>query len=123
MIRTTVNQKTSLKLQSMRKTKTCRNTCNEFPMTLELCSGIIVLEAAAMLHDNDAEFAIIGFAHEGKRKRKNQTLFKKSTAVLVLWYPVPVTGLKKYRGTLVHGTSHLRRLHESGSICSFLKYR
>ena len=34
------------------------------------CNGIIVLEAAAMLHDTDAEFAIIDSAHEAKSRRK-----------------------------------------------------
>ena len=39
-------------------------------MTQELCNGIIVLEAAAMLHDTDVEFAIIDSAHEAKSTRK-----------------------------------------------------
>ena len=35
-------------------------------MTLKLCSVVIVLEAAAMLHNNDAEFAIVDSAHKVK---------------------------------------------------------
>ena len=33
---TTVNQETLLKLQSIRKTKTCRNACKKLSITLEL---------------------------------------------------------------------------------------
>ena len=55
---TSVNQKTPLKLQSIRKTKNCRNACKK--------------------------------TFNGPRIRWN-------TAVPVL---------KKYRGTLVHGTAH-----------------
>ena len=33
-------------------------------LALELYNGIIVLEAVAMLHDTDAEFAIIDSAHQ-----------------------------------------------------------
>ena len=33
---TTVNQETSLKLQSIRKIKACRNVCKKLSMTLEL---------------------------------------------------------------------------------------
>ena len=69
-------------------------------MTLELSSGIIVFEAAAMFHDTDAKFAIIDSAHEAKSRRKYKLLFKKSTVISVMT-------LKKYRGTLVHGTAHL----------------
>ena len=32
----------------MQKPKTCHNACNELSMTLQLCSKIIVLKAAAM---------------------------------------------------------------------------
>ena len=50
----------------MRTTKTCRNACNKLSMTLKLCSGIIVLEAAAILHDSDAEFATIDFVYKAQ---------------------------------------------------------
>ena len=46
-------------------------------MTVELCNGIIVLEAAAMLPDTDAEFAITDYAHEAKSRCKYQIHFKK----------------------------------------------
>ena len=59
---TTVNQETPLKLQSIRKIKTCRNTCKKLLMTLEL--------------DGVPRYFI-----------------KKSTTV-------PVTVIKKYRGTV-----------------------
>ena len=52
-------------------------------MTLELCNEIIVLEAAAMLHDTDAEFPNIDFAHEAKNRHKYRG-----------------TGTKKYHGTV-----------------------
>ena len=61
----------------MRKTKTCRNACSELSVILKLCSGIIVLEAAAMLHDSDAEFTIIDSVHKAKSRRKYQIVFKK----------------------------------------------
>ena len=44
-------------------------------MTQELCKEMIVLEAAAMLHDTDAEFAIIESTHEAKSRRKYRILF------------------------------------------------
>ena len=68
-------------------------------MTLELCNGIIVFEAAAMLHDTDAEFEVIDSALKERRKYRGTGI----------WYQVPtvpVTVLKKYRGTLVHSTAH-----------------
>ena len=36
-------------------------------ITLELCNGITVFEAAAMLHDTDAEFAVIDSALKTKK--------------------------------------------------------
>ena len=65
---TTVNQETPLKLQSIRKTKTCRNACKKT-------------------------------FNDPRIRRSTAVLYKKSTAV-------PVTVLKNYRGTLVHGTTH-----------------
>ena len=53
----------------------------KLPMTLKLRNGIIVFEAAAILHDIDAEFAVIDSVLKAKKKTK-------------------------YRGTLVHGTAH-----------------
>ena len=48
------------------------------PMTLELCNGIIILKAAAMLHDTDMKFAIIDSAHKAKSRHKyHGTFFKK----------------------------------------------
>ena len=41
-------------------------------MTLELCNEIIVLEAAAMLPDNDSEFSSSDSAHEAKTQRWNR---------------------------------------------------
>ena len=38
-------------------------------MTQELCNGIIVLEAAAMLLDVNAQFGIIDSTHEAKSRR------------------------------------------------------
>ena len=102
----------------MRKTKTCRNACSELSVILKLCSGIIVLEAAAMLHDSDAEFTIIDSVHKAKSRRKYQIVFKKSTAIRVFRYQffkkpmVLVTVLKKYRGTLA-STRHCPPLHFS----------
>ena len=42
----------------------------KFPVILELCNGIIVFEAAAMLHDTDAEIAAIDSALKTKKRRK-----------------------------------------------------
>ena len=67
-------------------------------MTLELCNGIIVFEVAAMLHDTEAEFVIIDFAHEAKSRRKYRgTFFKKyrGTGNSTKKYRGPVTVLKK----------------------------
>ena len=45
-------------------------------MTLNICRETIFLEAAAILHDNDAEFVIIKSTQEAKNGRKNRILFK-----------------------------------------------
>ena len=82
---TTINQETPLKLQSIRKAK------KTFSDPRIGYNGIIVFEAAAMVHDTDAEFAIIDFALKAEKSA--------STAV-------PVMVLKKYRGTLVYDTAH-----------------
>ena len=66
------------------------------PMIVELCHGIIVLKAAAMLHVTDAKFAIIDSAHEAKSS---------------CTYGGTSNDTKKYRGTcngmLVHRIAHL----------------
>ena len=54
-------------------------------MTLELCSEIIVLKAAAMLHDSEAEFAILDSALEAKSRHKYKILLK-IPVILVLQY-------------------------------------
>ena len=64
-------------------------------MTLDLCNGIIVPEAAAMLDDTELE--IIDSAHEVKSRRK---IFLKK-------YRGTGSGIKKYSCILVHGTAHL----------------
>ena len=51
----------------------------KLPMTQDLCNIMIVFEAAAMLHDTNAEFAVIDSALKAQKKR---------------------------RSTLVHGTAH-----------------
>ena len=58
-----------------------------------------------MLHDTEAEFAIIDSAHEAKTKRSRPTviLFQKSTAVLVR---VLKNTAVQCRDILVHGTTH-----------------
>ena len=78
-------------------------------MTLKLCNGIIVFETAAMLHDTDAKFAVLDSALKAKKRRSIAVLYKKkcrSTGIQYQVPTVPVTVLKKYGGTLVHGTAH-----------------
>ena len=45
----------------------------KFPITLKLCNRSVVLERAAMLHDADAEFAVIESGHKTKSRRKSTT--------------------------------------------------
>ena len=44
----------------------------KLPMTLGLCNGIIVFEATTMLHDIDAEFAVIDSALKAKKRASTQ---------------------------------------------------
>ena len=74
---TTVNQETTLKLQSIRKTKTCCNACKKT--------------------FNDSKL-------DGVPR-----YFTKKYCGTDTWYQlpkVPLTVLKKYRSTFVHGTAH-----------------
>ena len=73
-------------------------------MTQELCKEMIVLEAAAMLHGTDAEFAIIESVHEAKSSASIEYFFKNLPRY---WYFGIGTILKKYHGILVNGTSHI----------------
>ena len=45
--------------------------------------------------------------NDPKIRRSTAVLYKKSTVGTGTRYQVPVTVLKKYRGTFVHGTAHL----------------
>ena len=58
-------------------------------MTLELCNGIIIFEAAAILHDTDTKFAVIDSALSAKKKDKVPMCFLKK--LLQYWYLVPST--------------------------------
>ena len=61
-----------------------------------------------MLHDTDAEFAIIDSAHKTESTHKYHFI-KKYRDNGTKKYRVPVKVLKKYLVTLVHGTAHLRK--------------
>ena len=89
-------------------------------MTLELCNGIIVFEAAAMLHDTDAEFVVIDSAFKTKKGKSTAVLYKKNTAVPLLGTG---NGTKKYCGTLVRGTAHHCPLSSSKWSPCFLRYQ
>ena len=72
----------------------------ELPIIPNLCNGIIFFEVAAVLHNTNAEFAVIDSAHKAKSRFKYRIFCKKSTAVPVLSYQTP-TVRKTYRCTLV----------------------
>ena len=74
---TTVNQENTLKLQSIRKTKTYRNACKKTFNDPKIRRSIVVLY---------------------KKVPRTGTRYQ------VPKVPVPV--IKKYRGILVHGSAH-----------------
>ena len=83
---TTVNQETTLKLQSIRKTKTCRNPCKKT-------------------------------FNDPKIRRNIAAFYKKKYCGTGTRYQVTtVPVLKKYRGTFLHGTSHLCKYTVIASI-------
>ena len=66
-------------------------------MTLELYNGIIVVEAATMLHDTDAIIAIINSAQKTKKSCKYCGTFYEKVLQYCIWYQVltvPVMALK-----------------------------
>ena len=79
---TTVNQETTLKLQSIRKTQTCRNACKK------TFNDPKIRRSTAVLYKKITAVPVLG------------TEYKKIPQTVM----VPV--LKKYRGTFVHGTAH-----------------
>ena len=82
---TTVNQETTLKLQSIRKTKTCRDACKK------TFNDPRIRRITAVLYKKSTAVSVPSVL---------------GTGTADTWYRVPVPVLKKYRGTFVHGTAH-----------------